>query len=363
MRTWAPGRPQPTCWMSAGRSTPPRRCPMGRSSWSALRWRTQSSTTRFRKRGPGPIRWWRCAPATPPRCSTTARCSSRGVRTLRAPLPWRPPSCLTPQLAPGPRRVQWSRGALEHTATLLSSGLVLIAGGTDAGETPLVSAELYDPATGTWTSTGDMQVARVLHTTNRLANGTVLAVGGMNAAAGHSAELFDPVSGSWTATDGPAAMRQVHTATTLEDGKVLVTGGVGDEAGRTRSAEIYDPASQSWTSVGTMTVPRGQHTAVLLPSGSVLVIAGAGTADGSHPATAEEYDPSSGTWTSTLMVHSASLPQRRGHGRWSRAGGRRLHGGRPVRCHRRGVRATRSLGDTSRVHDIGRHESGGSLIA
>src|SRR5215471_16900032 len=88
-----------------------------------------------------------------------------------------------------------------HTATLLSNGKVLVAGGADHDED--ASAELYDPATGTWTLTGSLITGRYLHTATLLPNGKVLVVGGYNfnqASELASAELYDPVTGTWSAT-------------------------------------------------------------------------------------------------------------------------------------------------------------------
>ena len=65
-----------------------------------------------------------------------------------------------------------------HTATLLSSGQVLITGGVDQGGNPLASAELYDPSTKTSAATGSMSSAREHHTATLLLDGTVLITGG-----------------------------------------------------------------------------------------------------------------------------------------------------------------------------------------
>src|SRR5207247_11403829 len=65
----------------------------------------------------------------------------------------------------------------DHTATLLSDGRVLVAGGQSAGSA-LADAEIYDPSTGTWTVTGDLNDARGLHKATLLSDGRVLAVGG-----------------------------------------------------------------------------------------------------------------------------------------------------------------------------------------
>ncbi len=65
----------------------------------------------------------------------------------------------------------------DHTATLLPNGKVLVAGGSSC---VLASAELYDPASGTWTATGSLATARDLHTATLLPNGKVLVAGGFD---------------------------------------------------------------------------------------------------------------------------------------------------------------------------------------
>src|SRR5207244_774652 len=113
-----------------------------------------------------------------------------------------------------------------HTETLLPNGKVLVAGGSSDGFTSglLASAELYDPATGTWTATGSLTTGRFQHTATLLPNGKVLVVCGTNNSGSGllaSAELYDPVSGTWTATGSltnPAQDRFAHTATLLPNG-------------------------------------------------------------------------------------------------------------------------------------------------
>lgn len=198
---------------------------------------------------------------------------------------------------------------LLHSATGLDSGEVLVAGGSEALCTtcsPLASAEVYDPATGQWRPTGSMGHARLEHTATRLPDGHVLVAGGKGktediATTGlTSAELYDPASGAWSTTGSMAQGRQDQTATLLGTGRVLVTGGFSLLDLPLGSAEAYDPATGAFFPTGPLAEPRGSHTATLLADGRVLVAGGLGGVEGepSHPLTsAELYDPATGTWT------------------------------------------------------------------
>ena len=91
--------------------------------------------------------------------------------------------------------------------------MVLIAGGFDSTFNASASAELYDPASGTWTATGNLNNARVYHTATLLPNGMVLVAGGHDGPSFtpsdilSSAELYDPASGTWTVTGSLNAVR------------------------------------------------------------------------------------------------------------------------------------------------------------
>src|SRR5947199_2792270 len=106
------------------------------------------------------------------------------------------------------------------------------------------SAELYDPASGTWTATGSLSSADFFHTATLLPNGMMLVAGGFSTGgASASAELYDPASGSWTATGSLNTARYLHTATLLPNGMVLVAGGRGSSIRPSASAELDDPTS------------------------------------------------------------------------------------------------------------------------
>jgi hypothetical protein len=166
-----------------------------------------------------------------------------------------------------------------HTATLLSNGQVLVAGGTDA------SAEVYNPATGTWTLTSSMNVPRSNHQAVLLQNGQVLVAGGFNGGPLASAELYNPSTGTWTVTGSMITARYGFSLTLLPDGEVLAAQGM--------SAELYNPATGTWSATGSPTSAVGGPNAALLQSGEVLAIGQ------SINTPSELYNPSTGTWSAT----------------------------------------------------------------
>jgi WD40 repeat protein len=196
-----------------------------------------------------------------------------------------------------------------HTATLLPNGNVLVAGGyyPSDGYGPTLyfdAAALYDPASATWTATGRLTAKRASHTATLLPNGKVLVAGGEDTGGPGppvqaSAELYDPATGTWSPTGNLAHPRFAHTATLLHSGKVLVAGGYGQYNPVTYidTAELYDPSTGTWTETGSLIGGRVGHTATLLASNRVLVTGGR-NGNGAL-ATAEIYDPATGHWSST----------------------------------------------------------------
>ena len=134
-----------------------------------------------------------------------------------------------------------------HTATLFPDGTVLVAGGfnDNNGNRTLRSAELYDPLSATWRSTRTLHDARSGHTATLLSSGKVLVVGsGADSGELTSCEQYDSVTQTWARTGPLNVARISHTATLLPNGKVLVAGG-GNLSGIFGSAELFDPnASQ-----------------------------------------------------------------------------------------------------------------------
>ena len=213
-------------------------------------------------------------------------------------------------------------GRAYHTATLLADGRVLIVGGLAGSGHPVGPAEIYDPSIGRFSVTGSLTNPRYNHTATILRNGKVLIAGG-DSTSEHTtnldtAELYDPASGTFTGTGNVTrfydpeagkfftlgkmnAARGKHTATALDDGNVLIAGG-GDTGGQSEAtAEIYDAVSGKFRPTGSLNVARQAQRATLLRNGDVLITGGTDAA-GHVLAVAELYDPATGHFTTTTAA-------------------------------------------------------------
>jgi hypothetical protein len=208
-----------------------------------------------------------------------------------------------------------------HTATLLPTGNVLVAGGLSDGTSPSSSSEEYSHEHGTWSSLSRMSFARAGHTATLLPTGHVLVVGGFEPSASSArgilaqeeetasnlpfgtVELYDPETKQWQLLEARLKeARYAHTATLLPSGEVLITGGF-NEQGPLTSSELFNPNTKQWTPAGGLLTARGQHTAALLPNGQVLVAAGQG-ADGPLNST-EFFTPDNLNWSPGTSLSDA----------------------------------------------------------
>jgi hypothetical protein len=200
-----------------------------------------------------------------------------------------------------------------QTATLLPNGQVLVAGGLSSGfGDPVPSAELYNPATGTFSATGEMISPRYDSAATLLPNGQVLVVGGCFSNNGPNgcelvagAELYNPATGTFSATGSLITARCCYALTPLPDGQALVAGGITSPFDTIlASAELYNPATGSFSATGSMTTPRASPAATELPNGQVLI--SGGSIPGSDLTTAELYNPATGTFSATGSMTTAN---------------------------------------------------------
>ena len=234
---------------------------------------------------------------------------------------------------------------LGFTATALSNsnGKILLVGGQDNLGNVLDTAELYDPLAHQFTAVANtMSDRRMFHTATLLLSGKVLVAGGATDLSGettNSADIYDPASNSFSAATFPMDhQRAAHTATLLAAGplagKVLIAGGVGGSSFffKDSSAELFDPAAQEFTLLSSfMNEPRSLHTATLLDDGTVLLAGGfSGSvavsggvlsgASGLISNSAETFDPNSAEFscvggfnTDTLRCNQSMTVARAAH--------------------------------------------------
>lgn len=192
-------------------------------------------------------------------------------------------------------------GRAGHVGVALPNGRVLVAGGAN-DNTRLASAEIFDPASRSWSAAPSMASQRYGHAAVALADGRVLVLGGHSLDQPcnetwilKSAEIYDPASGAWSSAASMNVARNSPAAIRLADGRVLVAGGGNRCGGVYQFAELYNPATNAWAMTGSMNVQRQAAAAALLSDGRVLVVGGIGGSPffGSL-ASAEIYDPATG---------------------------------------------------------------------
>jgi Galactose oxidase, central domain len=215
----------------------------------------------------------------------------------------------------------------QPTAVLLEDGRVLVIGSdlTEevAGTSTITAstAEIYDPATDVFTKTGPMQTSTWIQGSVRLADGRVLVSGGGppgdDTLALATAEIFDPRSATFSSTGSMTSPRLGHTLVLLADGRVLATGGRSDPRvdASPVTGDLYDPRRGTWSATGPMSgIPApalpsrfplfARSPAVALQDGRALVpglacqevhvVRSNGTSDGFDPTPTEIFDPATG---------------------------------------------------------------------
>ena len=180
----------------------------------------------------------------------------------------------------------------QHTATILKNGKVLIAGGGSGdhpSQTVYRSTEVYDPATGKFTRTGEMTERRHKHAAILLPSGVVLVAGGSDnrdwRGEYSSSEIYDPATGAFHATGSMSTSRfkLLEALVLLKSGKALIAGGG-------RFGEVYDETTGTFTpSGGTFGASRFFAPATLLLDGKALITGGYADGGSGLPATASAW--------------------------------------------------------------------------
>ncbi len=166
------------------------------------------------------------------------------------------------------------------------------------GTASSTAPRFYDPATGRWTFTGDVNIAREGNLTGVLLHdGRVLMVGGEGPwnKTSPQAELYDPATGRWSITGSYANPRWSFELSLLDDGRVLLIGGSANNTAYP-DAQVYDPSTGQWSRTGSLHVGRVGFGVATLADGRVLV-AGGTDARGNPILQSEIYDPSTGKWS------------------------------------------------------------------
>ena len=126
----------------------------------------------------------------------------------------------------------------------------------------LHAAAAQPASSGSFSLVGSMSQFRRQHTATLLSNGKVLVAGGAPFAQAATSEIYDPATETWTNSGPLSTGREFHTATSLPDGRVVVTGGQSANQ-LLASTEVYDPPSGRWLNAGPLNVGRELHTATL----------------------------------------------------------------------------------------------------
>ena len=199
-----------------------------------------------------------------------------------------------------------------EVAALLHDGRVLVAGGYGCRWQVcgvLRSSEIYSPTTGAWTQAADMTMPRAYATATALPDGRVLVAGGdcqndpVCPSDGYlnQAEIYDPATNSWTRTPPMPSARFRHSAVLLADGSVMVVSGFQDAYPNntlpTSTGAIWSPVTGIWRATAPSIVPRTDAEAVGLPDGRVLLAAGTSIDVYEGAAPSEIYDARVNRWT------------------------------------------------------------------
>jgi N-acetylneuraminic acid mutarotase len=195
---------------------------------------------------------------------------------------------------------------------LLSNGKVFIAGGVNDSNVVTTLADRYDPATNSWSSAGSMSHPHYGQDQLALADDRLLITGGKTDTTAYSAsttlaEIYNPATNTWSAA---GSMMHPHGSTwpvLLANGKVLIAGGMDDAYATTTAAEIYNPATNSWTAAGNMVTKRMGGFVTAVPGGKGMVFGGMLDVTYTSTRAADIYDPALNSWSVANLSEPKSI--------------------------------------------------------
>lgn len=226
-----------------------------------------------------------------------------------------------------------STARTQHSATKLLDGRVLVIGGSalfdlddpigSLGEAKATS-EIYDPNTNSWSPGPSLPQPTIGHTATLLGSGNVLVAGGVRVAfvfgapipsISDTCRLYVTGSNSYATVPSIPGPRVYHGATALPDGSAVVFGGADGSFitltfSPLGSSYRYNEGTNSWAAQGNMVVPRAYVESSLRPATGEVVAAGGlvsvdvTTGQGTPTKVIETYDPGTGVWSSFATMSS-----------------------------------------------------------
>ena len=197
---------------------------------------------------------------------------------------------------PGPNMTE---PKMLHYIATLSDGRVAVFGGHTTGFVASGTANFYSPVNKTFTSQ-NMIYTHDYNAFVRLADGRFLLAGGaadLGVAPGYkTAEIFNPLTGVFTATGNMNHGRLNCLGARLTSGKALIVGGWYD-AISTTYAEVFDPTTEIFTNTSALNTPRSHPLVLPASDGTAVVCGGRGAYGNPDYQQIEKYDPSTNAFT------------------------------------------------------------------
>jgi N-acetylneuraminic acid mutarotase len=176
-------------------------------------------------------------------------------------------------------------------------GKIYVIGGDSGGDMLIVTVDVYDPLTDSWTTKADMPTPRGASGTS-VVDGKIYAIGGVTHPLGQvvpAVEVYDPATNTWTQKADMPTARYIFS-TSVVDGKIYVIGGalpplVADRQGISL-VEEYDPVTDTWTEKSPM--PTARHSLATGVVNGIIYAIGGWKGDVFYGPT-EAYDPATDT--------------------------------------------------------------------